>query len=145
MSTPVFFMLVMVVSALALLLMVTKRCAFDRYRVLLDWISCTVVLLMVVAGQRICGVQCLLFITASMLMVLVMASMLSGTKQADWFFTVLVIMATMPIRKMWTVGFFAVAMLMAMASKLVGRMQTTWFFTVAMFMVMAIMLVCGGV
>lgn len=57
---------------------------------------------MVVAGVRICREQRLLLITAMMLMVLVlvMASMLSGTKQADWFFTVLVIMATMLIRRM---------------------------------------------
>jgi hypothetical protein len=53
---------------------------------------------MVMAGVLICCVQRLLFITAMMLVVLVlvmvMASMLSGTKQADWLFTVLVIMAS---------------------------------------------------
>ena len=52
-------------------------------------------MLMTVAGVHICGVQCLLFITAMMLVVLVMASMLSGTKQADWFFRMLVIIASM--------------------------------------------------
>ena len=57
---------------------------------------------MVVAGMRICSVQCLLFITAMMLvlLVMVMASMLSGTKQVDWFFTVLVIMESMLIPRM---------------------------------------------
>lgn len=59
-------------------------------------------MLMVVAGMRICDMHCLLFITAMMLMVLVMvmASMLSGTKQADRFFTMLVIMAIMLIGRM---------------------------------------------
>lgn len=57
-------------------------------------------MLMAMAGMRICDMHCLLFITAMMLMVLVVASMLSGTKQADWFFTVLVIMAIMLIGRM---------------------------------------------
>lgn len=59
-------------------------------------------MLMVVAGMRICNMDCFLFITAVMLMVLVMvmASMLSGTKQAGWFFTVLVTMAIMLIGRM---------------------------------------------
>jgi len=57
---------------------------------------------MIVAGERIRRMQCLLFVTAMMrlFLVMVMASMLSGTNQADWFFTVLVIMATMLIRRM---------------------------------------------
>lgn len=59
-------------------------------------------MLMVVAGMLICDMDRLLFITAMMLMVLVvvMASMLSGTKQADWFFAVLVIMASVLISRM---------------------------------------------
>jgi len=54
-------------------------------------------MLMVVAGVRICGMQCLLFITAMVLvlLVMVMASMLSGTKQADWLFTMLVVIRSM--------------------------------------------------
>ena len=89
-------------DALDLLLMVIRQCALDRYRQLWNWISRTVVMLMVMAGMRICYMHCLLFITAMMLMVLLMvvASMLSGTKQADWFFTVLVIMAIMLIGRM---------------------------------------------
>lgn len=87
-------------DALDLLLMVIRQCALDRYRQLWNWISRTAVMLMVVAGMRICDMHCLLFITAMMLMVLVVASMLSGTKQADWFFTVLVIMAIMLIGRM---------------------------------------------
>lgn len=87
-------------DALDLLLMVIRQCALDRYRQLWNWISRTVVMLMAMAGMRICDMHCLLFITAMMLMVLVVASMLSGTKQADWFFTVLVIMAIMLIGRM---------------------------------------------
>lgn len=47
-------------------------------------------MLMVMAGVRICSVQSLLFITAMMLMILVMvmASMLTGRMQTDWFFAV---------------------------------------------------------
>lgn len=99
MSTRFLFVLF---DALDFLLMVIRQCALDRYRQLWNWISRTVVMLMVMAGMRICYMHCLLFITAMMLMVLLMvvASMLSGTKQADWFFTVLVIMAIMLIGRM---------------------------------------------
>lgn len=58
---------------------------------------------MVMAGVCICGVQRFLFITAMMLMiilVMVMANMLIGTMQADWFFAVLMIMASMFIGTM---------------------------------------------
>ena len=55
---------------------------------------------MVMARVCICVVQSLQFITAMMFMVLVMASMLTGTMQTDRFFTVLMIMASMFIGRM---------------------------------------------
>lgn len=129
---------------------------FDRDRVLLDWMSIIldlimrfmaamvvvvrwfsmavlyfldlqVVMVMVMAGVQICGVRSLLFITAMMLMNL---------------FMVMASMLISAMRADWLVT-VDMLMLMLMASMFAGRVQSNGFFTVAMFMAMASMVIGG--